>query len=60
MNADPIVDEVRRVREAYAATFNFDLRAMAADLRRQQRDEGRAVVVRPPKPPRRNSVVRSK
>ena len=59
MNRDPIVDEVRRVREAYAATFNFDLRAIVADLRRQQKDEGRHVVARPPKPLQRH-VVRSK
>ena len=37
---DPIVAEVRRVREAYAARFNFDVRAMFEDLKKQERQNG--------------------
>jgi len=33
---DPIVDEVRDARQAYAAEFQHDLAAICADLRRQQ------------------------
>ena len=36
MLADPIVEEVRRVRQEYARQFNYDLHAIAADLRRQE------------------------
>ena len=34
---DPIVDEVRRAREAYAASFNFDLDAMVKDLQEKEK-----------------------
>jgi hypothetical protein len=42
--SDPIVDEVRRVREAYAARFNYDLRAIYRDLKEQEKRSGREVV----------------
>jgi hypothetical protein len=32
MWTDPIVDEVRQVRDAYAASFQYDVRKMAAAL----------------------------
>lgn len=34
---DPIVDEVRKARDEYAARFNYDLVAMVHDLREQER-----------------------
>ena len=42
--SDPIVDEVRRAREAYAARFDYDLRAIYRDLKKQERLSGRKVV----------------
>jgi hypothetical protein len=33
---DEIVDEVRANREAYAAQFNFDLRAIFEDLKKSE------------------------
>ncbi len=39
--SDPIVDEVRRSRDAYAARFNYDLRAIFRDLKEQERRSGR-------------------
>lgn len=42
--SDPIVDEVRRVREAYAARFNYDLRAIYRALKDQEQRSGRKVV----------------
>ena len=33
---DPIVNEVREARQAYAAEFHHDLAAICADLRRRQ------------------------
>jgi hypothetical protein len=38
---DPIVDEIRQIRQAYAAKFNNDLHAICEDLRRQERESGR-------------------
>ena len=35
-DSDPIVDEVRRIRNAYAARFNYDLRAIFKDIKEQQ------------------------
>jgi hypothetical protein len=37
---DPIVDEVRRVRDAYAARFNHDLQAMFLDIKERERQSG--------------------
>jgi len=37
---DPIVDEVRRVREAHAAQFNYDLDAIFLDIKEQERQSG--------------------
>ena len=42
--SDPIVDEVRRARDAYAARFNYDLRAIFRDLKEQEKRSGRMVV----------------
>jgi hypothetical protein len=38
---DPIVNEIRQIRQAYAAKFNNDLHAICEDLRRQERESGR-------------------
>jgi hypothetical protein len=49
---DPIVEEVRRVREAYAKRFNYDLEAIFKDLKikeEQARASGRLVVKLPPR-----------
>ena len=42
--SDPIVDEVRRARDAYAARFNYDLRAIYRDLKDQETRSGRKIV----------------
>jgi hypothetical protein len=59
MQDDPIVEEVRKVREAYAAKFNYDLEAIFQDLKRQERESGRTFVTFPPqrvrKPPGKHS-----
>jgi hypothetical protein len=41
---DPIVEEVRSARDAYAARFNYDLRAIYRDLKEQEKRSGRKVV----------------
>ena len=46
---DPIVEEVRAIRDAYAQQFNYDLEAIYRDLKEQEAQSGRAVVSLPPK-----------
>ena len=41
---DPIVDEVRRVRDAHAAMFNYDLDAIFQDIKEQEKKSGRKFV----------------
>ncbi len=49
MKNDPIVEEIHKIREAYAAAFNFDLKAIFADLKAKERQSSRLVVKRAPK-----------
>ena len=41
MRDDPIVNEVRRVRETHAERFNYDLQAIYLDLKNQERMSGK-------------------
>lgn len=59
MKNDPIVAEVRKLREEYFAQFDYDLKAMFDDLRRKtekSKREGRCVAA---PPPRRSNAGRS-
>jgi len=47
---DSIVKEIRQIREAHARQFNFDLHAIAEDLRRKEQACGRRLVSLPPRP----------
>jgi hypothetical protein len=47
MPDDPIVEEVRRIKEAHAARYNYDIRAMAKALREQQQRSGHKIVSLP-------------
>lgn len=49
MLLDPIVEEIKRYREEYAARFNYDIRAIGEDIQSRQRDGGREVVRREPR-----------
>lgn len=51
MSNDPIVEEVRRAREAEAATYGFDVGAILAAAKARQRRSGRRVVSFMPKMP---------
>lgn len=44
MSKDPIVDEVRRVRESEAAKHGFDVKAILSAAKKRQRRSGRKVV----------------
>ena len=46
---DPIVEEVRRAREAHAKQFNYDLDAICEDLRKREKASGYPTVSLRPK-----------
>ena len=46
---DPIVAEIRRIREEHAARFNYDLWAIYEDLKEQERKSGREFKSYPPR-----------
>ncbi len=39
MTDDPILQEIRRIREEHAAAFGYDVRAMLRDLKEKQRED---------------------
>jgi hypothetical protein len=41
MNQDPIVEEIRQIREQHSVKFNNDLRAIYRDLKKQEKKSGR-------------------
>lgn len=47
---DPIVAEVRKIREEYAAQFKFDLQALCRALKEREQQDARPKVSFPPKP----------
>lgn len=44
MYKDPIVEEVRKYRQEWAAKFGYDIGKMAADLRKREGKNGHRVV----------------
>lgn len=44
MYHDAVVEEIHRIREEYSRSFNHDLKAIFADLQKQQAESGREVV----------------
>jgi hypothetical protein len=44
MYQDAIVEEIHRIREEYSRSFDHNLKAIFADLQKQQAESGRAVV----------------
>lgn len=59
MPKDEIVDEIRRVRDEYAARFNYDLDKIFKDLKKQEAKSSRKFVSLRPKKPVRVSVKMS-
>jgi hypothetical protein len=49
MLQDEIVEEIHRIREEYAKSFNYNLDAIFADLQKQEAESGREVVKLLPK-----------
>ena len=58
MLQDPIVEEVRKVREAYAAQFDFDLDRIFRALKALEEQSGEETVSLPPRRPEPASPVR--
>lgn len=50
MFPDPIVAEIRRIREEIAAEFHYDLHAMVKDAQERDASGDRPVVRRQPRP----------
>ena len=48
---DPIVEEVRRIRQEHAKQFHYDLRAIVDDIRKHQEQTGRKYVRFEPRRP---------
>ena len=47
---DPIVDEIRTIRQKHAAHFNYDLKEIFRDIQTQQESTGRRFVRFPARP----------
>ncbi len=60
MARDPIVDEIRQFRDAYAQRFHYDLEAICRDIRTKQAQGGRKVVSLPPKPVQTSRIPKKK
>jgi hypothetical protein len=50
MWTDEIVEEIHRIREQYAKSFDYDLDAIFADLRKKEAESGKEVVNLSPEP----------
>ncbi|HEX9730663.1 MAG TPA: hypothetical protein VGG06_01610 [Thermoanaerobaculia bacterium] len=53
---DPVVEEVRAIRDAYAKSFNYDIDAIGRDLREKEKRGERKLV---DATPRRVETVKS-
>ena len=45
---DPIVEEIRKIRDEHAARFNYDADAIFDDFERSQKELGLPLVILPP------------
>jgi hypothetical protein len=54
---DPIVDEVRNVRDAHARRFHYDLDAIFRDIKEREKKSGRTFVSFPPRKPEPNQAL---
>ena len=58
---DEVVDEVRAIRDAHAAKFGYDLRAIYEDLKKSEAEHiaaGHPFIPAPSSPPAPNSALR--
>jgi hypothetical protein len=57
MKNDPIVEEIRQIRDEYAAQFNYDLFALFQDLKRQEQLNPKIHHRLTPKPTAKSVVI---
>ena len=57
MMKDPIVEEVRETRRAHARKFDYDLKAIYADIKKRERASGKTFLSFPPKRPTSEAQV---
>lgn len=55
---DDVLLEIRKVREAYAQQFGYDLQAIHRDLKAQEQASGRRIVSLPPRRPKPTTANR--
>ncbi|MBE9228673.1 hypothetical protein IQ264_25000 [Phormidium sp. LEGE 05292] len=53
---DEIVEEIHRIRDEYAKSFDYNLEAIFADLQKQQAESGRKLVSLQPKQQSNNVI----
>ena len=51
MQSDPIVAEIRNLRERRAARFGFDIRSIVKDAQERDSASARKIIRRPPRRP---------
>ena len=56
---DPIVEEVRRVRDKLAARFDYNIKAIVENARKEQEASGRKTVSLPPGKPKMSRAKKS-
>ena len=49
MTEDPIVEEIREIRNMHAVKFNNNIKAICADMKEKEKECGHPVVSLPPK-----------
>lgn len=47
---DPVIDEIRKIRDELSERFHGDIHAMAEEMRRQAAASGKPGITRPAKP----------
>ena len=53
---DEILEELHRIREEHAKSFNYDFKAIFADLQKKQAASGRKLVSLQPKQQSKNAI----
>ncbi len=48
---DEVVEEIHKIREEYAKSFNYDLQAIFEDLQKKEAKSGRQLISKPLKQP---------
>jgi len=55
-NPDPILDEIRHIRDQFAERHHNDVASFFAEVRKHQQQSGREILPPPSKPPSRHGA----